>query len=290
MKDMKTLTIVWLCGTVAAFAAAAEQRAVGTGPSFAGPLGLQLYSLRDGFKSDVDKTLDEVKAFGFRYVELAGTYGLSAEEFRTKLDARGLVAIAGLFPMERYLKDPDGLARDAKTLGLQYVGVAWYPHQPPFDEAQCRKMAADFNAAGRAMAERGLKFFYHNHGYEFHPWKEGTLFDLLASETDPNLVAFEMDVLWTVFPGQDPVALLRKYGRRWELMHLKDLREGVTGDLSGKTSVTNGVVLGTGQTDFAALLKTAQEVGVRWYFIEDESPTAREQIPASLRFLEQLRW
>lgn len=271
-------------------AAAAGERNVGVGASFKGPVGLQLYSLRDGFKDTVGRTLDEVRAFGFRYVELAGTYNLSPEEFRRELDARGLIAVAAHFPMDRFLKDPDALAREAKALGLQYAGIAWYPHKAPLDEAQCLKMAADFNAAGRAMADRGLKFFYHNHGYEFQPWKNGTLFDLLVEKTDPELVAFEMDVLWTIFPGQDPAALLRKYGRRWELMHLKDLRKDVRGDLSGKTPTTNDVALGTGQVDYRAVLKAAQEVGVRWYFIEDESPAVREQIPVSLRFLEQISW
>jgi hypothetical protein len=42
--------------------------------------------------------------------------------------------------------------------------------------------------------------------------------------------------------------------------------------------------------DFAAILKTAREIGVKYYFIEDESPSALEQIPQSLRFLERLSW
>lgn len=57
------------------------------------------------------------------------------------------------------------------------------------------------------LAEHGLKFYYHNHGYEFYPHASGTLFDLLVAETDPQTVYFQMDVLWTVFPGQDPAKL-----------------------------------------------------------------------------------
>ena len=40
------------------------------------PIGLQLYSLRDQFKADVPGTLDQVRSFGIKYVELAGTYGV----------------------------------------------------------------------------------------------------------------------------------------------------------------------------------------------------------------------
>lgn len=275
---------------VAASTAFAGDKPAGTGEHFKGPLGLQLYSLRDDFKKDVPGTLDKVKAFGFREVELAGTYNLSPEKFRAELDARGLKAVAGHYPIDRILKEPDAIAAEAKAMGLTYIGVAWYGHQKPFDEAQCRKMAADFNAAGKNMADRGLKFYYHNHGYEFQPHGDGTLFDLLMKETDPKLVCFQMDVLWTVHPGQDPAKLLEKYGSRWELLHVKDLKKGVRGDLSGGTPKENDVAVGTGQVDYPAVLKAAQKAGVKYYFIEDESPSVHEQIPVSLKFLEQVKW
>jgi len=100
-----------------------------------------------------------------------------------------------------------------------------------------------------------------------------------------------MDVLWTVFPGQDPAKLLEKYPHRWLLMHLKDLRKGVPlGSLAGSTDLKNDVALGTGQVDWPALFRASQAVGVKYYFIEDESPSVIEQIPQSLRFLESLEW
>jgi sugar phosphate isomerase/epimerase len=112
--------------------------------------------------------------------------------------------------------------------------------------------------------------------------------DLLIRETDPKLVKFEMDVLWVVYPGEDPVKWLDKYPGRWELMHLKDLKKGApTGDkLSGKTDVENDVPLGTGQMNWPAILKAAKKAGVKWYFIEDESSRSVEQIPQSLKYLE----
>src|SRR5215471_16108083 len=186
----------------------------GIGPSFKGPIGLQLYSLRDQFKKDVPGTMDQVQKFGFQYVELAGTYGLTPEKFREQLDARGLKAISGHFSYEQCRDHIEDVARDAKVLGLQYVGCAWIPHQDPFDEKTCREAAAVFNRAGEALAKHGLKFFYHTHGYEFLPYRNGTLFDLLMAETNPKFVRFQMDVYWVVNPGQDPVKLLEKYGKR----------------------------------------------------------------------------
>ncbi|MBO0723324.1 MAG: TIM barrel protein, partial [Blastocatellia bacterium] len=148
-----------------------------------------------------------------------------------------------------------------------------------------------FNRAGEALAKQGLKFFYHAHGYEFQPHGNGTLFDLLMAETKPQFVHYEMDVFWIVHPGQDPVKLLEKYKGRFELMHVKDMRKGTpTGLLTGATDVKNDVALGTGIMDWPAILRAAQKAGVKWYFIEDESPTSVQQIPQSLRFLERVKF
>ncbi len=293
MKMNSQLLYLCLGATVYLSATGLDAKAgsSGTGPSFKGPVGLQLYSLRAQFKKDVPGTLDEVKKFGFKYVELAGTYGLTPEEFKAQLAKRQLVPIAAHFPFEQWRDDPEAAAAQAKALGLKYAGCAWIPHQGDFDEATCRKAVEVFNHAGEVLAKQGMKFFYHTHGYEFQPHGDGTLFDLLMKETNPKLVSYEMDVFWIVHPGQDPVKLLEKYGKRWELMHLKDMKKGTpTGLLTGSTDVKNDAALGAGQMDIPAILRAAKKAGVKWYFIEDESPWSEEQIPQSLRFLEQVRF
>ncbi len=78
---------------------------------------------------------------------------------------------------------------------------------------------------------------------------------------------------------------MKQYPDRWILLHLKDLKKGVVGNLSGGTPKENDVALGSGQADYPAILKTAQEIGVKHYFIEDESPVVLQQIPVSLKYL-----
>jgi len=274
-----------LCGFVA------NAGSAGIGPSFKGPLGLQLYSLRAQFAKDVPGTLDEVKSWKIQYAELAGTYGVAPAQFRQDLLERGIKPIGAHFAYERYRDDAEGVAREANELGLKYAGCAWIPHNGDFDEKTCREAIAVFNKAGEVMKKHGLKFFYHVHGYEFQPFGQGTLLDLLITETDPKLVSYEMDIFWIVFPGQDPVKLLQKYGKRWELAHLKDMRKGTqTGSLSGGTDVKNDAALGSGLMDLPAILRAAKKAGVKYYFIEDESPWSEQQVPQSLRYLEQVRF
>ena len=268
----------------------ATQQSVGVGRSFKGPVGLQLYSLRDQFKQNVGATLDQVSAFGIRNVELAGTYGLAPEKFKAELDARNLKAISAHFSYEQCRDQIEDVAREAKLLGLEYAGCAWIPHQAPFDEKTAREAAAVFNRAGEALAKHGLKFFYHTHGYEFLPYRNGTLFDLLMAETKPEHVRIEMDVYWIVHPGQDPVKLLEKYGKRFDLMHVKDMKQGTPRGFTGHSDVTNNVIVGQGIVDWPSVFRAAQKAGVKWYFIEDESPASAAQIPQSLRYLETVKF
>jgi sugar phosphate isomerase/epimerase len=258
---------------------------------YQGPTGLQLYSLREMMKSQGPAaTLDQAKALGIKYVEVADLGGWSPAEFKAQVERRGMVPIGRHFPFEQLRDNIDVVVRDAVALGLPYAGCAWIPHKDPFDEKQCREAAEVFNHAGAALAKHGIKFYYHNHGYEFLPYGNGTLFDLLVAQTDPKTVFFQMDVLWTVLPGQDPAKLLEKYPDRWLLLHLKDLKKGVpTGDMSAHTALTNDVALGTGQVDWVPLFRAAAKVGVKYYFIEDESPTVLEQLPKSLKFLESMQ-
>ena len=261
---------------------------------FAGSAGLQLYSFRDQFKTDVPGTLDKVKALGFKEVETATTYGLPTEQFLGMLKERGLTPVSGHFQYDALTKDVASCIKEAKALGLKYAVCPWIPHDVGnFSEADVQRAAADFNRVGEAFKKEGITFAYHAHGYEFKPVSEGateTLFDHFAAATKPEFVAFEMDVFWVTHPGQDPAKLLEKYPGRWQLMHLKDLRKGVrTGVYTGKAPLTDDVPLGTGQVDWPKVLRTAAKTGVKHYFIEDESPTVLEAIPVSLKYLETLK-
>ena len=290
---MRTLVNITLLGILFSFPLAALGDEVGTSPSFRGPVGLQTYSLRDQIKQDGAKAFDYIKEQGFKIVEigLENHYGMTREELRDTLKKLELTPIAAHAGLEYILKKTDEAVENAKFFNIKYVGVAWAPHRTPFDEAQTLKLAEDFNTAGKLLKEHGIQFFYHNHGYEFYPYRDGlTLFDLLMEKTDPELVKYQMDVLWTIHPGQDPVKLLKQYPDRWVSMHLKDLAKGVRGDLSGGTDNKNDVPLGTGQADYPAILKAAQEVGIKYYFIEDESPDVLKQIPQSLKFLSTVRF
>ena len=294
MNASRRLFLAALSAATLVLSGCATSPSTGTGASFRGPVGLQLYSLRGHFTKNVPSTLDIVKGYGVHEVELAGTYGQTPEKFRQELTLRGLVPISGHFPYKRFQTDPEGIAKEAKALGLKYAGCAWIDHKGSFDAQQARDAAAVFNKAGEILAKHGIRCFYHCHGFEFEPGAAGPgikAMDILIKETDPRWMAFEMDILWITFPGEDAAAWLAKYPGRWELLHLKDLKKGVaTGFHNGGTDPNNDVTLGTGQMDWPKILAAAKKSGVKHYFIEDESADSVNQIPRTLKHLEGVRW
>jgi sugar phosphate isomerase/epimerase len=253
-------------------------------------IGLQLFSIHSRLTNDLPAALAEIQSWGIKYIEGGvprhGTIG----HFKSLLAKYGLQEVSGQFDYVRWQTDPEGTARIAHEMGWSYAGCSSVPHMNGFSEASCRRVIEVFNRAGEATAKYNIRFFYHPHGYEFQPYGDGTLFDLLMRETNPQRVFFQMDTFWIVHPGQDPVKLLNKYAGRWKLMHLKDMRKGTpTGLLTGRSNVTNDVPIGTGMIDFPAVMRAARQVGIEYYFIEDESPLSEQQIPQSLAYLRSLK-
>lgn len=290
MKKFILFLAIFLYGFCTLEATEPGKYGVGTNAQFHGPVGLQLYSLRSFFSDDPEKVFRTASDYGFVEVEYSAIAGLPIEEYASLLKKYNLRAFSGHWPFERLENDLDRVIAEAKTLGLDSVGCAWLPHDGKFTETDCRHVADVFNRAAPKLRENGLGLYLHNHGYEFQPFEHGTLLDLFMILTECSGVKLQIDILWTIFPGQDPVRIMEKYPTRIHSLHLKDLKKGVKGDLSGATKVENDVALGTGQADYPAILKTAQEIGVPHMYIEDESPVFETQIKESLKNLEEIQW
>ncbi len=257
-------------------------------PLYTAPLGVEAYTFRKSFPIDVAKTLDTIKAMGFTEIE-GGSNKVSPEVFKKMCNERGISIPATGADYNLLVKSPDSVAYNAKALGATYVMCAWIPHKDgvlTIDDA--KKAVQDFNQAGKVLKDNGLTLCYHAHGYEFQPYEDGTLLDYIIKNTNPKYVSFEMDIFWIQFGGGDPVALLKKYGNRWKLMHLKDIRKGTEKNLTGGTGPENDVVLGTGEVDIPAILKEAKKIGIKHYFIEDESDKEYEHVPQSIAYLKSL--
>jgi len=258
-------------------------------PLFAHAIGVQAYTYRNSFSGGVAAVLDSVKALGITEMEGPNPKNVSPEEFKKMLDDRGISMPSIGIDYNSIVKDPDAAIKLAKVFGSKFIMVAWIPHGKTFTIDDAKKAVDDFNRVGKILKENGITFCYHDHGYEFGPYEDGTLFDYIVKNTDPKYVSFEMDLMWTFHGGADPAKLLYKYKGRWKMVHLKDIRKGVDNDLTGGTDTHNDVAVGTGQLNYPEIIKAAKAVGIKHYFIEDESPSHATQIPVTIAYLRGLK-
>lgn len=258
-------------------------------PLYTSEMGIAPYTFRKSFPNGVAATLDTIKMMGFTEIE-GGGGSMDAAAYKKLCSERGISIPSMGVGYEQLLQHPQKVITRAKIYGAKYVMVAWIPHEVGhFNFEDAKKAAQDFNNVGKTLAAHDITLCYHAHGYEFQKHGQGTLLDYLMEFTDPQYVSFEMDIFWIQYGGGDPIQLLEKYGDRWKLMHLKDMKKGIPKDLRGLTDPEYDVALGTGQIDIVGVLKAARKAGIKHYFIEDESSRILQQLPASISYLKDLK-
>ncbi len=245
------------------------------------PIGVQLYSVRSVAEKDLAGTLAKVAQMGYEGVEFAGYYGHNAKDIRKMLDDNKLVC-CGTHTQMADLAD-DKLAATLefnKTLGNKYVIVPWL--QP--NEANPREAwlayAKRFNELAEKLAPQGMKIGYHNHAHDFAPVGDTTGWDLLASNTRPDVI-MQIDTGNAWSGGADPITYLRRYPGRSVTIHLKEF------------STTNkNAMIGEGDVKWAEVFKLCRSIGgTRWYIIEEEKDAypPMEGIEISLKNLKKMR-
>ena len=237
------------------------------------PVALQLFTVRDACEKDFEGTLRQVADMGYAGVELAGTYGRSAEEAKQLLDELGLPCV-GSHTGDR---DLDEVVAFHKALDCKYVGWPVFPGGLPDTEEELKAAVERLNARGSDYRKHGLQLYYHNHSGEFKTINGKAILDWFYEGTDPDLVKAQYDVCWIHNAGIDPAAYMRKYPGRCPLLHLKDMKADKT-----LTEVGNGVV------DFDTIFAAVEVAGVEWYVVEQDD-WERPSIDSARISLENLK-
>ena len=228
-------------------------------------IALQLYTLRELTSQDMLGTLREVAAQGYRLVEFAGFGGVPTEEIRAELDSLGMRAISLHIGLDNLQTNREQTLSDIQTLGCEYAVVAYVAEERRRTREQVEEIAARFNNYGALCRDAGVRFAYHNHNFEFAPLDGNTIFDILVKETDSDLVAFELDVYWARYAGEDPVEVIDRLARRVPLLHAKDMAED-------EMSRMIDAPVGEGILPWPEILTASERAGVEYYVIEQDHP------------------
>jgi sugar phosphate isomerase/epimerase len=281
-------------------------------------VGLELFTVRDAMTAGkpYEDTLAKLAAIGYKEVEPANGYnGMEPKAFRAMLDRYGLsmpsthsgATGATQAEVEHVL---DGF----QIMGIKYTEISIGPGrgggrggrggpgaagrggpggrgrggpgrgfgapQPPQSVDSVKQRAAALNADGRIAARFGMKILVHNHAQEFNLLDDGktTTYDVLLAETDPSLVAMQLDIGWASVAGQDILGMFRKTPGRFELWHVKDIAH--LADLDGtlqpgqRMGQAMLVPVGLGDVDYKTIFENARLAGLKHFCIEQDNAAA----------------
>jgi sugar phosphate isomerase/epimerase len=264
-------------------------------------IGLQLYTVRAAMKKDFGGTIARVAATGYNEVEFAGYYNNSPKEIRELLDKDGLVAPSCHVDYGTVENKWPETIEAAKVVGHSYIICPWIDEKQRAETGGWKRAADLFNKAGEASQKADIQFGYHNHSFEFQPAETlgGKLpYDFLLAETDPKLVAMEMDLCWISVAGKNPIDYFDKYPGRFPLVHVKDWVKDSTHSSGYKGAMGQSVTyngrmanVGEGSIDWKNLFAHADNAGIKHYFVENDDPkSAFDDIRISYNYLRDLRF
>jgi sugar phosphate isomerase/epimerase len=267
--------------------------------------GMQMWTMRmliDDGRAAPAQVFRALGRMGYTEVELFDHYGLPARELRRQIESAGLRAFSGHdgpgFPAEAGWQDGYRERLEAAAeLGQKYTGLAWWPG-PYDDEALWHQLAEHLNEAGEiAKREFRLRFFYHNHDFEFLNRQEengAPVFDILLDETDRDLVTFQLDLFWITEGGGNAIEYLSADPARYFSYHVKD---HVWGDRLDEADFED---LGTGMLDFPDAFAAGDGKRLDKHFIvEHDSPwlshpddpaAEYKTAQAGIDYLRRVRW
>jgi sugar phosphate isomerase/epimerase len=263
-------------------------------------IGLQLFTVRDLTATDYPGTLMRVSQLGYRMVQTTGSYGTnSAQQIHEWLERAKLTSPA-THVSPRVGPDFERTLEGYQLIGHKYTTVSFGPQPPRTPPADAtianpaaargaarretldtvKRTAAQLNAAGAITKKHGIKVIVHNHTEEFEPLADSAQrpYDVLLAETDPSLVAMELDIGWAAVAGESAIDLFHRAPGRFEVWHVKDVAGLASLDKNASQAARHRaakiVPVGEGDIDYRPIFAQAALAGMKYAFVEQDSAPA----------------
>ena len=193
----------------------------------------------------------------------------------------------GLSAPSTHVPATDGPGLEKELEGFQVMGIKYTEirsARPPSGggrsrqtEESVKRTADEINRHGAIVKKFGMKMLIHNHTMEFEPFEGGKLrpYDVLLAETDPALVAMQLDIGWASVAGQNILEMFKKNPGRFELWHVKDARgiKLMNADMneSERMRAATLVPVGQGEVDYKTIFANAELAGMKHYCVEQDN-------------------
>jgi sugar phosphate isomerase/epimerase len=228
-------------------------------------IALQLYTLREPAKKDLEGTLKKVAEMGWRYVQWSGMPKMTAEEIRAALDKAGLKCIASHQVVEPFEKEFDKEVAFWKTVGNKDVAPGGMMRDCTKNLEAWLNGCKRLDEVGAKLRGVGMRLSFHNHGMEFDkfPNDPRTKHQILMDSTKPENLCAELDIAWAHAAGVDVPSYIRKLKGRIPVVHAKDVK------VDGKKHTL--MPLGQGQVPWKEVFAAGKEAGIEWYIYEQDN-------------------
>ncbi|MEP4770858.1 MAG: sugar phosphate isomerase/epimerase [Roseibium sp.] len=231
-------------------------------------VSFQLYSARDF--TPWEDVLGRISELGYTQVEGFGGVYEDPEAFKGLLDKSGLTMPSGhFFPIGNFEEGFDKSISAAKTLGM---GRLYCPAPEDLwrngtDAPNWIELAKRLEVVAKRIQDKGLRFGWHNHHWEFMPLPGGEIAMDLLLEHAPS-IEWEADIAWIVRGGGDPLKWIERYGDRITAAHVKDIApEGECADEDGWADVGHGTL------DWTGIMAALRKVDVDLFIMEHDKPS-----------------
>jgi sugar phosphate isomerase/epimerase len=247
------------------------------------PVGLELYSVREGLKKNLEGTVRAVGQMGYQCVEFYAPYfdwsESQTKQMRKLLDDLGVRCYSTHNEEKFFSPENINRARDMNLiLGTKYMVQSWSDPKTSIDA--WKAVADNLNRAADTLDSSGLKPGYHNHDAEWRPVNGVRPLEVIAKNTKPSIM-LQLDVGTCLEAGADPVAWIQANPGRIHSLHLKEW--------SSDPGKGYKVLFGEGDAKWKDIFAAAESVGgVEYYLIEQEG-SRFDELETARRCLQSYR-
>ena len=264
MNRREFLTALGVAAVAPQLGCASAGAGASTGTRRLKKVGIQLYTLRDDARRDLEGTLVNIAQAGYKEVELLSSmnnFGMAPARLRAILDRNGLTA-PSTHVEPAIFDNLDPQIEAARILGHQYLIVASLPDAEKLGLDDYRRWADRFNEAGARALRSNIRIGFHDEAWDFRVMNGTMPYDVFVQRTDPSVVALQLDTGNAVVGGKDPLELMQRYGSRYSLFHIKDAE---------RLGAEHDVELGKGMVDFRRLFGMIDNIDQKHLYVEQES-------------------